>query len=192
MAQDKQLPQLDSATISNDADLFLTTQSGVAKKITAGLVRSKLLGQPNTWAAFQTSPARIGVVSMGSTQSLPGGEVQTKVNFNASPEIDPFSLWDGTNKVWLLDKPGIWRVNAYLFGAAVTNGFDFYMTAKLSDGGDRRLAEVAGTGLNETLTGSCMMESDGTLSVQLNAANTSATAFNIGNAYFEIHYLGTL
>lgn len=197
MAQDKQLPQLDAATISNDADLILTTQSGVAKKITAGLVRGKLLGQENTWTQKNTFPAIICRVNTSTTQSLPGAGVSTKVNFD-TVELDPFNIWNATDKRMVFNMPGLWEVSIELYCITVPNTFAVSSSIFKNGVYHRRLAEIPGNGNDVFLTGSVVLEVNGTTDyAEAHARNSSGSAINIGTfngvtSFLTAKYLGSI
>lgn len=151
----------------------------------------------NTWTQPQTMPVRAASATMTTFQSLPDDGTVTPVDLDATALVDTDTFWDGVNKRMDLKYPGLYRISAILYSDNPPSG-DFNISVFSSETSTyRRIAQSTTSGADVTLSGSTLIESDGTGYAKLFAAASTSAAFNIGgtsgvNSYFEIEYLGTL
>lgn len=171
---------------------FITTRLPDALTITEGDARYAQLAVTNTFTQYQKIPILHSEVWFTGTQALPGGNVTTRVDFDAVVS-DTNGWWDAVNFRWVPTIAGKYLVthalyfndpqftikNSYFFNGA------FY----------RRISEAFCTGGQDvTLNGSKVITFNGTTDyLDLRASVDFGSGCTIGanNSYFEIVYLGT-
>jgi hypothetical protein len=171
---------------------FVTTRLPDALTITTADARYAQLAVTNTFSQYQKIPILHSEVKFTGTQSIPGGNADTRVDFN-SIVSDTNGWWDATNFRWVPTIAGKYLLTCALY----VNDPQFTTRISLYFNGSfyRRMDESFCTGGQDiTLNASKIISFNGTTDyVDLRAAINDVTGSNVGanNSYFEIVYLGT-
>jgi len=113
----------------------------------------------STASAFDLLPSPYKVLTemtMSTTQSITGGNVDVKLNFN-TVATDRYSQADTTNKRIILKKVGQWRVSGLLYVPSGGQANEAFMTAYLNGSPYRRLNEQSLNNGNVTLAGDTIL-----------------------------------
>lgn len=180
-----------------DDDNFITEK--LKDKISQAFADARYaqLAIDNTFTQPQTIPLLGASTYMSAAQSIAATNTDIKVNFD-TVEFDEGSLWDATNKRFLIAKAGYYRVSARLYAQAGGTTAQGPLFINLDKNGTnyKRLNELFTNDEDITLFGECIINCAVSDYLEIVANNGCTAAINVGlttvySSSFEIQYIGS-